>query len=83
MYTLVVDYKSSLRYYFILFWASETKLYEKGHTRVFPFHSNSLNMNNIEFTFNGLVKLNTERPTFGNEPLISQVQKTCENGLIS
>ena len=37
--------------------------------------SDSLNMNYIEFTFIGLVKSNTKRPFFGNEPLLSQVWK--------
>ena len=41
-----------------------------------------LNMNNTEFSFIGLVKLNIERPIFGNEPLLSQVRKTYEFGLV-
>ena len=40
-------WKSSLRYYFILFRALETKSYEKGPFGVFfRIHSESLNMNN-------------------------------------
>ena len=42
----------------------------------------SLNMNYIEFYFIGLIKLNIERPFFGNEPLVSQVHKTYEFGLV-
>ena len=40
-------------------------------------------MNDTELTFNGLVKPNTERPYFGNEPLLSQFREIYENGLIS
>ena len=47
------------------------------------FCSDSLNMNDTKFTFNGLVKLNTEKPSFGNEPLLSQVCEIYENGIIS
>ena len=39
-------------------------------------------MNDIELTFNGLIKLNTERPSFGNKPLLSQVHEIYENGII-
>ena len=39
-------------------------------------------MNDTEFSFIGLVKLNIERPVFGNEPLLSQVRKTYEFGLV-
>ena len=39
-------------------------------------------MNDSELTFNGLVKLNTQRPSFGNEPLLSQVREIYENGLV-
>ena len=39
-------------------------------------------MNDGELTFNGLVKLNTERPSFWSEPLVSQVHEIYENGLI-
>ena len=39
-------------------------------------------MNDTKLDFNGLIKLNTERPSFGNEPLLSHVHKTYENGLI-
>ena len=57
--------------------------YEKGPCGVF-FHgcSDSLNMNNTELTFIGLVKSKIERPSFGNEPLLSQVRKTYEFGLV-
>ena len=48
----------------------------------FHFFLDSLNMNDAKLTFNGLIKLNTERPSFGNEPLLSQVHKTHENGLL-
>ena len=59
-----------------------------NHTKKDPleyssiFCSNSLNMNDTELTFNGLVKLNTERPFFWNKPLLSQVRKTYGNGLV-
>ena len=46
------------------------------------FHSDSLNMNNTELNFNGLVKLNTERPLFGVEPLLSQVREIYGNGIV-
>ena len=39
-------------------------------------------MNNIDFSFIGLVKLNTKRTSFRNEPLLSQVRKTYEFGLV-
>ena len=39
-------------------------------------------MSNTEFSFSGLVKLNTERPFFGNEPILSQVCKMHENELV-
>ena len=56
---------------------------KKDHLGVFfRFHSDSLNMNDTELTFNGIVKLNNEGPSFGNEPLLSQVRETYENGLI-
>ena len=57
--------------------------YEKGPYGVF-FRgcSNSLNMNDTKFYFIGLIKLNIERPFFGNEPLLSQVHKTYEFGLV-
>ena len=57
--------------------------YEKGPCGVF-FHGrlDSLNMKDTELTFIGLVKLNIERPSFGNEPLLSQVCKTYEFGLV-
>ena len=60
------EWKSSLRYDFTLFPALETKSYEKGPFGVF-FHgrSISLNMNDTEFSFIGLVKLNIERPFLG------------------
>ena len=60
------DWKSSLGYCFILFWALETKSYEKGPFGVFfHIHSDSLNMNDTEFSFTRLVKLNIERPVLG------------------
>ena len=34
-------------------------------------------MNDTDFTFNRLVKVNSERPSFGNESLLSQVRKIC------
>ena len=77
------DWKSSLRYDFIIFRALGTKSYEKGPFGVFfrgPL--DSLNMNDTEFPFIGVVKLNIERPVFGNEPLLSQVRKTYETGLV-
>ena len=40
-------------------------------------------MNDTKLNFNGIVTLNTERPSFGNEPLLSQVHKTYENGIIA
>ena len=45
--------------------------------------SDSLNMNDTYFSFIGLIKLNIERPSFGNESLLSQVRKTYEFGLVS
>ena len=54
------------------FFGSGELIYEKGPYRVFfRGRSDSLNMNNTEFYFIGLVKLNIERPSFGNEPLLS------------
>ena len=77
------DWKSSLGDYFIFFQALETKSYEKGPFGVFfCLRSDSLNMNDTELEFNGIVKLNTKRPSFGNDPLLSHVCKTYENGLI-
>ena len=77
------DWKSSLRYYFTLFQALWTKSYEKGPFGVFFCNrSDSLNVNDTEFSFIGLVKLNIERPVFGNEPLLYQVCKTYEFGLV-
>ena len=77
------DWKSSPGYHFILFWALETKSYKKGPFGFFfHFHSDSVNMNDTKLTFNGLVELNTERPSFGDEPLLSQVREIYENGLI-
>ena len=77
------DWKSSLGYYFTLFRALETKSYEKGTFGVFfCLRSNSLNMNDTELNFIGLVKLNTERPFFGNKPLLSQVSEIYGNVLI-
>ena len=63
------DWKSSLRYYFIVFQALETKSYEKGPFGVFFRRcSDSLNKNYTEFVFIGLDKLNTERPFWGTNP---------------
>ena len=77
------DWKSSLGYYFILFEALETKPYEKGPFGVFfCLRSDSLNMNDTEFSFIGLVKLNIERPLLGNGPLLSQVHEIYEIGLV-
>ena len=42
----------------------------------------SLNMKYIEFSFIGLVILKIEMPFFGNEPLLYQVRKMYENGLV-
>ena len=65
------------------FFGSGELFYEKGPYGVF-FHgrSDSLNMNDAKFSFIGLVKSNIERPSFGNEPLLSQVRKTYDFGLV-
>ena len=77
------EWKSSLRYYFILFWALGTKLYEKGPFGVFfRGRSDSLNMNYTDFSFIRLIKLNIGRPFFGNEAILSQVRKTYEFVLV-
>ena len=66
-----------------LFFDSDRLFYKKGPFGVFfCLHSESLNMNDAEFAFIGLIKLNTEGPFFGNEPLLSQVHETYENVLI-
>ena len=66
------DWKSSLRYDFTLFRVLETKSYEKGLFGVFfRGRLDSLNLNDADFYFIGLVELNIERPIFGNEPLLS------------
>ena len=58
-------------------------IYEKGPCGVFFLgRLDSLNMNDTELTFIGIVKLNIERPSFGNEPLLSQVRKTYESRLV-
>ena len=44
--------------------------------------SDSLNMNYTQFYFIELVKLDIDGPSFGNEPILSQVRKTYEFGLI-
>ena len=44
--------------------------------------SESLNMNDTKLTYIGLVKLDIERPSFGNETLLSQVRKTYEFGIV-
>ena len=65
------------------FFGSDELFYEKGPCGVFfRGRSDSLNMNDTELTFIGPVKLNIERPSFGNEPLLSHVRKTYENGII-
>ena len=65
------------------FFGSGELFYEKGPYGVFFHgHSDSLNMNTTELTFIGLVKLNIETPSFGKEPLLSQVRKTYEFGLV-
>ena len=44
-------------------------MYEKGPFGVFfRLRSDSLNMNDTEFAFIGLVKLNIERPILGTNP---------------
>ena len=54
------------------FFSSGELIYEKGPYRLFFYgHSDSLNMNDTELTFIGLDKLNIERPSFGNETLLS------------
>ena len=65
------------------FFSSGELFYKKGPYGVF-FHglSDSLNMNDTELTFIGLVKLNIKRPSFGNESLLSQVRKTYEFGIV-
>ena len=66
------------------FFNSGELFYEKENFGVlFRGRLDSLNMNDTELTFIGLVKLNIERPSFGNEPLLSQVRKTHEFGLVS
>ena len=47
----------------------------------FRIRSDSLNMNDTEFSFGGLVKLNIERPVLGTSPS-SQVRETYETGLV-
>ena len=75
--------RDTLGYYFILFQALESKSYGKGPFGFFfHFHSDSLNMKDTKLTFNGLVKPNTKRPSFGNEPLLSQVREMYENGIV-
>ena len=65
------------------FFGSDDLFYEKEPCGVFLCgHSDSLNMNDTELTFIGVVKLNIERPSFGNEPLLSEVRKTYEFGLV-
>ena len=58
--------------------------YEKGPYGVFlRGRSDSLNMNDTELTFIGLVKSNIERPSFWKKPLLSHICKTYEFGLVS
>ena len=67
-----------------LFFGSDRLFYEKGPFGVFFWlRSDSLIMNDVKFAFIGLVKLNTERRFFGNEPLLSQVHEIYGNGLVS
>ena len=54
------------------FFGSGELFYENGTYGVFfRGRLDSPNMNDTELTFIGLVKLNIERPSFGNEPLLS------------
>ena len=54
------------------FFSLDELFYEKGSCGVFfRGHSDSLNMNDTELTFIGLIKLNIERPSFGNDPFLS------------
>ena len=65
------------------FFGSSELFYEKGPCGVFfRGRSDSLNMNDTKLTFIGLVKLNIKRPSFGNKPLLSQVHKKYEFGLV-
>ena len=65
------------------FFGSDELFYEKGPCGVFfRGRSDSLNMNDTELNFIGIVKLNIERPSFGNKPLLSQVRKTYETRLV-
>ena len=70
MNTLVdISHKSSLRHYFILFQALGNKLMKKDLFRVSVcLPPNSLNMNDTEFTFIRLIKLNDEIPYIGMNP---------------
>ena len=66
-----------------LFFGLDRLCYEKIPFGVFfCLHSESLNMNDVEFAFIGLVKLNTERPFFGIEALLSQLREIYGNGLV-
>ena len=59
-----------------LFFSLDRTIYEKGTLQpiitgsgvFFRIRSDSLNMNDTEFYFNGLVKLNIERPVLGTNP---------------
>ena len=71
MNTLVdIRQKSSLRKYFILFQSLGTKLYEKMTLFgvLLSLRSDSLSMNDTEFTFIGLIKSNDGRPYPGKNP---------------
>ena len=58
------------------FFGSDELFYEKGPCGVFfRGRSDSPNMNDTELTFSRLIKSNIDRPSFGNEPLLSQVRK--------
>ena len=66
-----------------LFFGLDRLFYKKGPFGVFfCLRLDSLNMNNDEFDFTGIVKLNTERPFFEIEPLLSQVREIYGNGLV-
>ena len=62
------DWKSSLGYYFTLFRALDTKSYEKNPLDFSSVFVQILKMNDTEFAFIGLIKLNTERPIQGTNP---------------
>ena len=66
-----------------LFFSLDRLFCEKGPFGVFfCLRSDSLNMNDAEFGFIWLFKLNTERPSFVIEPLLSQVREMYGNGIV-